>query len=52
VRIRGRWHDAAAHVVDDDDPRARLRNLGSRSNAAAVRVFGSDLLTIRIDLDE
>ena len=25
---------------------------GNRANAAAVRVFGADLLTVRIDLDD
>jgi len=45
-----------AQVLPDDDPRARQRWLagqvtGSRANAAAVRLFGTDLLTVRIDLD-
>lgn len=50
------WRSGSAHVVEDDDPRERLRlvagkNLGRRINAAAVRAMGSDLLTVRIDLD-
>jgi deazaflavin-dependent oxidoreductase (nitroreductase family) len=49
VRIRGRWRDATARIADDDDPQARLRSF-SRSHAASVRGFGTDLTTIRFDL--
>jgi deazaflavin-dependent oxidoreductase (nitroreductase family) len=54
--LRSRWHTGMAHVLADDDPRERQRWLakrlpGSASNAAAVRFFGTQLLTIRIDLD-
>jgi deazaflavin-dependent oxidoreductase (nitroreductase family) len=55
VRVRGRWRAGTAHLVHDDDPRRRQRLLArrfsTRLNAAAVRVFGTDLLTVRIDLD-
>ncbi|KUN87718.1 nitroreductase [Streptomyces bungoensis] len=50
VRIAGRWHHGTAHLLPDDDPVARLRTL-PRFNSAAVRAFGADLLTVRIDLD-
>jgi deazaflavin-dependent oxidoreductase (nitroreductase family) len=51
-----RWHTGTAHVLSDDDPRERQRWLtsrapGSGSNARAVRLFGTQLLTVRIDLD-
>ncbi|MFF8994916.1 nitroreductase/quinone reductase family protein [Streptomyces sp. NPDC014983] len=49
VRIRGRWHHGTAHLLPDDDPWARLRGL-PRLNSTAVRAFGTDLLTIRVDL--
>ena len=54
--FRARWHTGTAHLLWDDDPRERQRWLadqvtGSRANAAAVRLFGTDLLTVRIDLD-
>ncbi|MGY0021848.1 nitroreductase/quinone reductase family protein [Streptomyces sp. cg35] len=49
VRLRGRWHTGTAHLLPDDDARARLRTL-PRYNSAAVRAFGTQLLTIRIDL--
>ncbi len=50
VRIKGRWHTGTAHLLPDDDPIARLGNLPTL-NSAVVRMMGSDLLTIRIDLD-
>ncbi|MFD4546054.1 nitroreductase/quinone reductase family protein [Streptomyces sp. NPDC058466] len=49
VRIRGRWHTGTAHLLPDDDPRARLRTL-PRMNSAAVRALGGGLLTVRVDL--
>jgi deazaflavin-dependent oxidoreductase (nitroreductase family) len=53
---RSRWRTGTAHILDDDDPRERQRLLGSghlgrRLNAAVVSATGTDLLTIRIDLD-
>jgi deazaflavin-dependent oxidoreductase (nitroreductase family) len=49
VRIRGRWHTGVAHLLPDDDPVARLRRL-PRFNGLGVRAFGTDLLTVRVDL--
>jgi deazaflavin-dependent oxidoreductase (nitroreductase family) len=54
--IRGRWRTGTAHPVPGDDPRARQRELGrhhpwARINAVGVRFFGTDLLTVRVDLD-
>lgn len=50
VRLRGRWRSGTAHLVPDDDPHARLRQL-PQVNSFGVRTFGTDLLTIRVDLD-
>ncbi|MFE3192666.1 nitroreductase/quinone reductase family protein [Nocardia sp. NPDC059240] len=50
LRLRGNWHTGTAHILPDDDPIARLRSL-PRANSAAVRTVGTDLLTVRIDLD-
>lgn len=55
--LGARWHNGTAQVLSDDDPRERQRWLakqvpGSGSNAAAVRFFGTQLLTVRIDLDD
>lgn len=54
--LHSRWHSGTASLLRDDDPRERQRWLslqhpGSASNAAAVRLLGTDLLTLRIDLD-
>lgn len=49
VRIKGRWHAGTAHLVPQDDARARLRTL-PRLNSAAVRAVGTNLLTVRVDL--
>ncbi|WP_327658846.1 MULTISPECIES: nitroreductase/quinone reductase family protein [unclassified Streptomyces] len=51
VRLRSHWHSGTAHLLPDDDARARLRAL-PRLNSAAVRGLGVDLLTVRVDLDD
>jgi deazaflavin-dependent oxidoreductase (nitroreductase family) len=50
VRIRGRWRAGTASPLPDDDPHARLETL-PRFNSAMVRALGTDLLTVRIELD-
>jgi deazaflavin-dependent oxidoreductase (nitroreductase family) len=50
VCIDGMWRGGTAHLLPDDDPRARLRTL-PRLNALAVRLAGKDPLTVRIDLE-
>ena len=50
VRIRGRWRTGTAHLLPADDPIARLSQLPGM-NSAVVRLMGTDMLTIRIDLD-
>ena len=50
IRVRGRWRTGTAHVLDDEDPRARLRSF-SRLNAAGIRALGGELLVLRVDLD-
>ncbi|RUP04034.1 MAG: nitroreductase family deazaflavin-dependent oxidoreductase [Mycobacterium sp.] len=50
VRIGGQWYTGAAHLLPEDDPRQRLRKL-PRFNGVGVRTMGTDLLTIRVDLD-
>ncbi|SOD85823.1 nitroreductase/quinone reductase family protein [Streptomyces sp. Ag109_G2-15] len=51
IRIRGRWHHGTAHLLPEDDAVTRLRSL-PRFNSAAVRAFGTDLLTVRVDLTD
>jgi deazaflavin-dependent oxidoreductase (nitroreductase family) len=50
LRVEGRWRSGTAHVMPDDDPFERQKQLRPL-NAAMVRAVGTDLLTIRIDLD-
>jgi len=55
--LRYRWHTGTAHLLADDDPHERQRWLAnqlpsSAGNARAVRLFGTQLLNIRIDLDD
>lgn len=50
VRLGGQWRDGTAHLLPDDDPLQRLGNL-PRLNSTVVRIMGSELLTIRVDLD-
>lgn len=54
--LRYVWRAGTAHVLDDDDPAARQRQLGRTRpirviTAWVVRVMGTDLVTVRIDLD-
>ncbi|MFI1409820.1 nitroreductase/quinone reductase family protein [Streptomyces sp. NPDC020707] len=49
VRVGGRWHHGTAHLMPEDDPRARLASL-PRVNSTAVRLVGTNLLTVRVDL--
>ena len=54
--VHARWHNGTAHVLYDDDARERQRWLAgqlpsSAANARIVRLLGTRLLTVRIDLD-
>jgi deazaflavin-dependent oxidoreductase (nitroreductase family) len=51
IKLRDGWRDGTARALDDDDPRARLRRMGLRLNTLVVRLMGTELLTVRIDLD-
>jgi deazaflavin-dependent oxidoreductase (nitroreductase family) len=50
LRIHGRWRSGTAHLLHEDDAKERLRSLPGL-NSAVVRLVGSDLLTVRIDLE-
>ena len=57
LRIGRRWRTGTARLVPDDDPRERLRSIASRRpiarlSTATVRVMQTDLLTIRVELDD
>jgi deazaflavin-dependent oxidoreductase (nitroreductase family) len=51
VKIAGKWRAGTAQFLDDDDPTERLRAARSRANAAAVRALGTNLTTLRVDLE-
>lgn len=52
IRRRGRWHSGTAVIVHSDDARARQRALRLNPlNSLMVRAVGTQLLTIRVDLD-
>jgi deazaflavin-dependent oxidoreductase (nitroreductase family) len=50
IQLRRRWRTGVARAVPDDDPIARLRML-PRIHGASVRAMGSELLSVRIDLE-
>lgn len=50
VRVGGTWRPGTAHLMPKDDVRARLGRLDPL-NSMIVRLVGTELLTIRIDLD-
>jgi deazaflavin-dependent oxidoreductase (nitroreductase family) len=54
--IRSRWRTGTAHLLPGDDTRRRQSQIsrgkpGRALNAFVVRTMGTDLLTVRIDLD-
>ena len=50
VKVGRRWREGIAHILPDDDPIERMRVLRRPANDAAVRLVGTEHLTIRIDL--
>ena len=50
IKLGRRWRTGTAHVLPDDDARARQRTMPA-VHAATVRLMGTDLLTVRVDLD-
>jgi deazaflavin-dependent oxidoreductase (nitroreductase family) len=51
VRIKGRWRTGIAYLMPEDDAKARLRGLPT-VNSAGVRMLGTNLLTIRVELTD
>ena len=51
VKVGRRWRDGVAEILPEDDPRERMRRLGRTVNDAAVRLVGTEHLTIRVDLE-
>jgi deazaflavin-dependent oxidoreductase (nitroreductase family) len=51
VFVQRRWRSGTARLMPEDDPRRRQRLLGHRLNSLFVRLIGTELLTVRVDLD-
>ena len=54
--LLARWQNGTAQLLPEDDPRERQRWLAtqlpsSAANASVVRLLGTQLLTVRIDMD-
>ena len=52
VKVGRRWYSGTARVLPDDDPHERMRTLRRPANDSAVRLMGTEHLTIRVDLDD
>ncbi|WP_018179670.1 nitroreductase/quinone reductase family protein [Jongsikchunia kroppenstedtii] len=50
LQVAGAWRSGTASILDDDDARARLKQL-PWLNSLLVRLVGTELLTVRVDLD-
>jgi deazaflavin-dependent oxidoreductase (nitroreductase family) len=51
VKVGRTWRNGTAHLLPDDDVRARMKELRRPVNDVMVRTAGSNLMTVRIDLD-
>jgi deazaflavin-dependent oxidoreductase (nitroreductase family) len=51
VKVGRKWRDGTAHLLPEDDVRARMKELRRPGNDTLVRLAGSSLMTVRIDLD-
>jgi deazaflavin-dependent oxidoreductase (nitroreductase family) len=51
VKVGRRWHEGTAHLLPDDDPRARLKMLRRPWNDIGLRAMASEMLVVRVDLD-
>jgi deazaflavin-dependent oxidoreductase (nitroreductase family) len=51
VKVGGRWRTGTAHVLPDEDPYAKLRELGRPMNDSLLLMQGTEQLVIRVDLD-
>jgi deazaflavin-dependent oxidoreductase (nitroreductase family) len=50
VFVNGRWRTGTGQALPSDDPLERQRSLPG-FNARVVRLMGTELMTVRIDLD-
>jgi deazaflavin-dependent oxidoreductase (nitroreductase family) len=52
VKVRGHWRAGTARLLPGDDPRERLRRLRRPLNDLGLRAMASELLVVRVDLDD
>ena len=52
VKVGRRWYTGTAHLLPNEDPRARLRMLKRPLNDAGLRAMASEMLVVRVDLDD
>jgi deazaflavin-dependent oxidoreductase (nitroreductase family) len=51
VKVDGRWRTGTAHLLPDEDPYAKLRELGRPVNDSLLLTVGTEQLVVRVDLD-
>jgi deazaflavin-dependent oxidoreductase (nitroreductase family) len=51
VKVKGRWRAGTAHVLPDEDPYAKLKELRRPLNDSVLLAVGTRQLVIRVDLD-
>ena len=52
LKIGREWRSGTAKILEDDDPMARLRWLKRPLNDSVVLAVGTELLVIRVDIDD
>ena len=51
VKVGAGWRSGTARVLPDEDPYAKLRELGRPVNDAMLLAVGTEQLVLRVDLD-
>ena len=51
VKVGRRWYEGTAQIRPEDDPVARMRELRRPANDSMLRLVGTEMLVIRIDLE-
>ena len=52
VKVGRRWLTGTAHLRPDDDPLERLRTLRRPLNDIGLRAMATEMLVVRVDLDD
>lgn len=52
VKIGRAWHSGTAELLPDEDPRERLRKLNRPVNDSLLKTVGTEMLVIRVDLED